>query len=253
MKSQINIQIANNNRAEQAKNKETKPPPKKKQKNCKEDIAYIRNLFALLTVWIKPIRLDSKLGEFRHETLSNWILFKWDRMMPKDLESFIKKHGIFKKLDQLPLKETFAINLILKFMDDRHFDQEMMSLVVVNHNSYRLIFSTVCKIIYFHRSKCHIQNIFVDDLRRRKIAKGEQRKKHLLSSNPHEQIQMIKIDPYEVKIDHVPLTEAVNVHKEEKPGLQHALKKRLHEMNKSEKKSKEIPRQFFVEKHIKIL
>lgn len=64
---------------------------------------------------------------------------------------------------------------------------------------------------------------------------------------------MIKIDPYEVKIDHVPLTEAVNVHKEEKPGLQHALKKRLHEMNKSEKKSKEIPRQFFVEKHIKIL
>ena len=173
--------------------------------------------------------------------------------MPKDLESFIKKHGIFKKLDQLPLKETFAINLILKFMDDRHFDQEMMSLVVVNHNSYRLIFSTVCKIIYFHRSKCHIQNIFVDDLRRRKIAKGEQRKKHLLSSNPHEQIQMIKIDPYEVKIDHVPLTEAVNVHKEEKPGLQRALKKRLHEMNKSEKKSKEIPRQFFVEKHKNIV
>lgn len=79
--------------------------------------------------------MDSKLGEFRHETLGNWILFKWDRMMPKDLESFIKKHGIFKKLDQLPLKETSAINLILKFMDDRHFNQEMTPLVVVNHNS----------------------------------------------------------------------------------------------------------------------
>ena len=39
------------------------------KKNWGEDIAYIRNLFALLTVWINPIRLDSKLGEWKHNAL----------------------------------------------------------------------------------------------------------------------------------------------------------------------------------------
>ena len=39
------------------------------KKNWGEDIAYIMNLFALLTVWINPIRLDSKLGEWKHNAL----------------------------------------------------------------------------------------------------------------------------------------------------------------------------------------
>ena len=54
---------------------------------------------------------------------------------------------------------------------------------------------------------------------------------------------MIKIDPYEVKIDHVPLTKAEKCEmfiKQKNQDCKRALKKRLHEMNKSEKKSKEI-------------
>ena len=74
------------------------------KKNWGEGIAYIRNLFALPTVWINPIRLDSKLGQWKHETLANWIIFMRETMMPKDLASYIRQPGIYEKLDQLRQK-----------------------------------------------------------------------------------------------------------------------------------------------------
>ena len=52
------------------------------KKNWGEDVAYIRNLFALLTVWINPIHLDSKLEEWKHNVLYEWITFMWEKMMP---------------------------------------------------------------------------------------------------------------------------------------------------------------------------
>ena len=38
--------------------------------------------------------------------------------MPQDLTSYIRLPGIFKKLDQLRVKEDSAINLVLKYMGD---------------------------------------------------------------------------------------------------------------------------------------
>ena len=58
---------------------------------------------------------------------------------------------------------------------------------------------------------------------------------------------MIKIDPYEVKINHVPLTEAEKCEmfiKQKNQDCKRALKKRLHEMNKSEKRTKNSPDNF---------
>ena len=34
------------------------------KKNWDSDIPYIRNVFAFLTVWLNPIRIDAKLGGF---------------------------------------------------------------------------------------------------------------------------------------------------------------------------------------------
>ena len=49
------------------------------KENWAEDIAYIRNLFALLTVWINPICLYSKLGEWKHNALYEWITFMCEK------------------------------------------------------------------------------------------------------------------------------------------------------------------------------
>ena len=45
------------------------------KKNWREDIAYIRNLFAPLKVRNNPICLDSKLGEWKHNALYERITF----------------------------------------------------------------------------------------------------------------------------------------------------------------------------------
>lgn len=131
------------------------------KKNWGEDIAYIRNLFALLTAWLNPICLDSKFRQWKHESLYNSIRFMWDKMVPWDFASYICLKGIFGKLDQLHLKENSAINLVLKFVEDGHLDDEMKSLIAVNHSFYRLVFPSACNIIYFNTSKCHILNDFL--------------------------------------------------------------------------------------------
>ena len=40
----------------------------------------------------------------------------WEKMIPRDLASYIRLPDIFKKLDQLRVKENSAINLVLKYM-----------------------------------------------------------------------------------------------------------------------------------------
>ena len=97
------------------------------KKNLGEDIACIRNIIALLIVWINPIRLDSKLGKWKSNALYEWITFMWEKMIPRDPASYICLPGIFKKLDQLRVKENSAINLVLKYMEDGHLDDEMKS------------------------------------------------------------------------------------------------------------------------------
>ena len=100
------------------------------KKNLGEDIACIRNIIALLIVWINPIRLDSKLGKWKNNALGNVYV---GEMIPRDPASYICLPGIFKKLDQLRVKENFAINLVLKYMEDGHLDNEMKSKFLQIH------------------------------------------------------------------------------------------------------------------------
>ena len=56
------------------------------------------------------------------------------KMMPRDLATYIRLPGIFEKLDPLRVKENSAINLVLKYMKKGHLDDEMKSLIAINHN-----------------------------------------------------------------------------------------------------------------------
>ena len=57
-----------------------------------------------------------------------------EKMMPRNLASYIRLSGIFEKLDQLRVKENSAINLVLKYMEDGYLDDEMKSLIAINHS-----------------------------------------------------------------------------------------------------------------------
>ena len=54
---------------------------KASEKDWDTDIAYIRNVFAYLLVWLNPIRIEAKVRMFAHQNLRNWIHFLWDTMM----------------------------------------------------------------------------------------------------------------------------------------------------------------------------
>ena len=74
---------------------------KANKKNWGEDIGNIRYLLALVAVWMNTIRLDSKLGEWKDNAMYEWITFMWEKMMPRELASYICLPGIFKKILQL--------------------------------------------------------------------------------------------------------------------------------------------------------
>lgn len=48
------------------------------KKNWYSNIAYVQNIFALLTVWLNPNRLESKLGRLRHNILRHWVTCLWE-------------------------------------------------------------------------------------------------------------------------------------------------------------------------------
>ena len=146
------------------------------KKNWREDIAYIRNLFALLKIRNNLICLDSKLEEWKHSGLYQRIMFIWEKMIPQYQASYIRLPGIFKELDELCVKENSAINLVLKYMEGTHIDKEMKSLMAINHNFYRLVFWNACNIIYFNISECYILNSFLSNFHSWKDTKDAERR-----------------------------------------------------------------------------
>ena len=121
--------------------------------------------------------------------------------MPQDLTSYIRLPSIFKKLDQLRVKEDSAINLVLKYMGDGHLDEKMKMLIAINHNFYRLVSSNACNIIYSER---YILNNFLSNFQSWKHAKDVERRKFFSASsptttsrhaNPCQVVSVIKIDP----------------------------------------------------------
>ena len=108
------------------------------KKDLYEDLAHVQNIFTLLTVWLNPIRLKSKLGNWKHQMVRNWITYMWETMMPKDLALLIETKEIFVKLDKLELMENSAINAALNHLEDGHLDEELASLIKLNHNFFQI-------------------------------------------------------------------------------------------------------------------
>ena len=154
------------------------------KKNWREDIAYIRNLFTLLKVRNSLICLDSKLEEWKHNGLYQRIMFMWEKMMPQYLASYIRLPGIFKELDKICVKENSAINLVLKYMEGTHIDNEMKSLIAINHNLYTLVFSNASNIIYFNTSEFYILNSFLSNFHSWKYTKDAERRNFFSASSP---------------------------------------------------------------------
>ena len=133
-------------------------------KACKKDwdtdIAYIRNVFAFIAVWINPLRIEAKIGMFAHQNLCQWIYFMWDTMIPRALQDFIKTDQIHKKLEW-DIKENTTLNLIQDFLSDGHLDLEMQRLTRLNHTFYKFIFSTVSNVIYHNLKEIKTLESFV--------------------------------------------------------------------------------------------
>ena len=123
-------------------------------------MAYIPNVFAYLTVWLNLIRIEAKIGKYVNIYMASWILFMWDQMMPKALNDFIKKEEVRAKLEW-QVKENTALNLVYNFLKDGNLDAQLRTLIRLNHNFYRFIYSNLINLIYFNTKEVHIQERFV--------------------------------------------------------------------------------------------
>ena len=72
---------------------------KASKKDWDTAIAYIRNVFAYLTVWLNPIRTEAKLQRYTPPLTAGWVLYIWDTMMPRALNEFINQEDIRSKLE----------------------------------------------------------------------------------------------------------------------------------------------------------
>lgn len=125
---------------------------KTSKKDWDLDMPHIRNVFACLTVWLNPIRIEAKFGKYVSIYIAYWILFMWDQLMPKLLSEFIKKEEVRAK-PEWQVKGDTALNLVHNFLKDGHFDAELRTLIRLNHSFYR--------IIYFNTKEELIQERFV--------------------------------------------------------------------------------------------
>ena len=85
----------------------------------------------------------------------------WDTMILKALNDFIKWEDVQRKIEW-DIKENTALNIVHNFLKDGHLDEEMQSLIWMNHNFYRFIYSTMIHIIYLNTKEIHIQECFLE-------------------------------------------------------------------------------------------
>ena len=120
------------------------------------DITYSSNIFAYLTVWLNPIRIEAKLGRYTHPPAAGWVLCMWDTMMPRALNEFIKQEDVRSKLEW-QIKENATLNKVHKFLAGANIDENLQKLICVNHNFYRFMCSTCVNIIYMNTEEVKIQ------------------------------------------------------------------------------------------------
>ena len=134
---------------------------KASKKEWDSDITYIRNIFAFLTVWLNPIRIDAKLRRYSHPYAANWVYFMWDTMMPPALKQFINQEDIRSKLEW-KIKENTTLNKVHEFLANANTDEQLKQLIGVNHQFYRFLHSTCVHTIYMNVNEMHIQERFVE-------------------------------------------------------------------------------------------
>ena len=122
---------------------------KASKKDWDTDIAYIRSVFAYLTVWLNPIWIEAKLERYTHPLAAGWVLYMWDTMMPRALNEFTKQEDIRSKLEW-QIKENTALNKVHKFLAGANIDKSLQNLIRLNCNFYRFMYSTCVNIIYMN-------------------------------------------------------------------------------------------------------
>ena len=165
-----------------------------------------------------------------------------ETMMPKDLATFIETKEMFVKLDKLELMENSAINAVLSHLEDGHLDEELVSLIKLNRNFYRFLYSTVINTIYFNSKECHIQVNFVIDYE--KLAKFKDEHKSTFINpfyfsplNPLPNKVVVEV----TKINPAPLSEADRktiLKKLKEEEKRQTLKRKLSEINDHQSKVK---------------
>ena len=134
---------------------------KASKKDWDTDIAYIRNVFAYLTVWLNPIRIEAKLGRYTYPLIAEWIFYMWDTMMSRALKEFIKQENIRSKLEW-QIKESTALNKVHEFLAGANIGESLQNLIRLNRNFYRFMYSTCINIICMNTKEVQIQEQYVE-------------------------------------------------------------------------------------------
>ena len=129
-------------------------------KNWDNDTSYIRNVFAFLTVWLNPTRIDAKLGSFCRPVPAQWVYYMWSTMMPAALNEYISREKVRRDLGR-KIKDNAALNEVHDFIEKANISQELILYIRVNHQTYRLIYSTPINAIYYFVNEGPIQNQFI--------------------------------------------------------------------------------------------
>ena len=128
---------------------------KASKKDWDTDIAYIRNVFAYLTVCLNPTRIEAKLGRYTQPLAAGWVLYMWDTMILRALNEFIKQEDIRSKLEW-QIKENTALNKVYEFLAGANIDESLQNFTRLNHNFCRFMHSTCVNIIFMNTKEVQI-------------------------------------------------------------------------------------------------
>ena len=130
------------------------------KKNWDSDILFIRNIFAFLTLWLNPTRIDTKQESFCNPVATQCVYYMWSTMMPAALNEYILREKVRRDL-AWKIKENTALNEVHDFIEKASIDQELILHIRTNHQIYRFSYSTLINMIYYFVNEEPIQNQFI--------------------------------------------------------------------------------------------
>ena len=102
------------------------------KRNWDSDIPYICNIFAFLTVWLNPIRIDAKLESFCNPVAAHWVYYMQGIMIPAALNEYISREKVRRDLGW-KIKENTALNEVHNFIKKANIDQKLILYIRTNH------------------------------------------------------------------------------------------------------------------------